>query len=463
MCSFIFTNRAIEDLNWVNFYSQRRGPDLTNVIDLDGYYLVHNLLSITGRFSPQPFLDGDTLCMYNGQIYGYHELMPLARSDGKCIIPAYREFGNSFASKLDGEFAIALWDREHDRLIATTDSFACKPIWYSREGSEIAVATYRSAIDRLGFKDIRKIPANTTLVFDLSSNAAPPDAITPYRFDLRQYKDSCDDWMDAFDRAVYKRTRDTREKLFIGLSSGYDSGCIAASALSQGIPFRAYSVEAQENREVLSRRLDRIPNHVFTRLKKREYEDTKRHIDRYVEDFVWTDGTDTYRVREDPATRGQAYINQHARADGYKVQLSGQGADEITSDYGIHGEKRYELSTLAGRFPEDLAAIFPWPNVFGGAQVCFINKEECVGGSFGIETRYPFLDREVVQEFLSLTQSVKNQNYKSPLYAYLLRHQFPFDKDRKIGFNANRNLKGKLFFAVSETSKRIGRRSSNRE
>jgi len=39
-------------------------------------------------------------------------------------------------------------------------------------------------------------------------------------------------------------------------------------------------------------------------------------------------------------------------------------------------------------------------------------KEEFTAGAHGVETRYPFLDREVVQEYLWLTGEVKNREYK---------------------------------------------------
>ena len=38
-----------------------------------------------------------------------------------------------------------------------------------------------------------------------------------------------------------------------------------------------------------------------------------------------------------------------------------------------------------------------------------------MAGAFGIETRYPFLDKAVVQEFLSLAPELKNGKYKSVL------------------------------------------------
>ena len=61
-------------------------------------------------------------------------------------------------------------------------------------------------------------------------------------------------------------------------------------------------------------------------------------------------------------------------------------------------------------------------------------KEEHVAGSYGIEGRYPFLDKYVVQEFLWLTTELKNREYKSPLDNYLVMNKFPYEKEQKTGF-----------------------------
>ena len=54
MCSFIVTNKNIENLDTVNFYSQKRGPDNTSIQKVNNITFVHNLLSITGEFTTQP-------------------------------------------------------------------------------------------------------------------------------------------------------------------------------------------------------------------------------------------------------------------------------------------------------------------------------------------------------------------------------------------------------------------------
>ena len=122
------------------------------------------------------------------------------------------------------------------------------------------------------------------------------------------------------------------------------------------------------------------------------------------------------------------------------VGLSGQGSDEILSDYGMNGTKLSQNSTLCGYFPDSLEAVYPWPNFFGGANRCYLLKEEYVTGSHGIEGRYPFLDKLLVQEFLWLSSTLKNSAYKAPLSSYLKRSGFPTDFGQKRGFNATHKL-----------------------
>ena len=127
------------------------------------------------------------------------------------------------------------------------------------------------------------------------------------------------------------------------------------------------------------------------------------------------------------ATVGLASIYTLANQEGRKVNISGQGADEIMTDY-----SQWPWATqLKGVFPEKLEV---WRNFDGNYQRAYLTKEEHIAGAHGIETRYPFLDRDVVQEFLWLTPELKNRTYKAPLHEYLRRHDYPFDAGKKTGF-----------------------------
>lgn len=57
-----------------------------------------------------------------------------------------------------------------------------------------------------------------------------------------------------------------------------------------------------------------------------------------------------------------------------------------------------------------------------------------MAGAYGIEARYPFLDRALVQEFLSLSSKLKNWKYKSVLRYYLEINGYPCAFDQKFGF-----------------------------
>ena len=64
----------------------------------------------------------------------------------------------------------------------------------------------------------------------------------------------------------------------------------------------------------------------------------------------------------------------------------------------------------------------------------YIAKEEYVSGMYGLEARYPFLDKKVVQEFLWLDSDLKNKYYKSVLHNYCVENDYPFAMGEKVGF-----------------------------
>ena len=131
----------------------------------------------------------------------------------------------------------------------------------------------------------------------------------------------------------------------------------------------------------------------------------------------------------------QNFLAEHISKKKYKVVLSGSGADETISDYGFNKVKHYGHSTIGGYFPEDLTSVFPWKNFFGNTQRAYLMKEETVTGTWGVEGRYPFLDKQVVQEFLWLSNDLKNKHYKSVIHNYLTSNNYPFEENQKVGFN----------------------------
>ena len=431
MCSFLFTNKKVTDVGYANFYQKFRGPDDTNIVQdtENGFTFVHNLLSITGDKTNQPFSKDDVVCMFNGEIYNHLDFGDY-KTDGECLIDLYLEFGDSFTTKLDGEFAIVLFDYRKGKLLLSTDVFATKPIWVSFTNDLFGVSSYHSALNRLDFAEIKKIEANTTEVYSFDNF----DLINKFeikKFDLNQHKRSYQDWILAFEKSIAKRTQNTREKIYIGLSSGYDSGAIAKELNMQNVTFKAFSIIGKENEDIIRERCSLLKDTEIIRLDDKQYSETKTFLSKYCEDY----NHNNYRVLDDKACQGLGYISSLAQKENYKIYFSGQGADEIISDYGWGGSKIYPHSQFGGLFPNNLKELFPWNSFYNGTQTDYINKEECVAGCYGMETRYPFLDVELVQEFLWLTADLKNKSYKSCLKEYLSFKDFPFDENAKCGFN----------------------------
>eukprot|EP00966_Prymnesium_polylepis_P002949 67332-Prymnesium_polylepis.1 len=108
----------------------------------------------------------------------------------------------------------------------------------------------------------------------------------------------------------------------------------------------------------------------------------------------------------------------------------------------MDGKAIYPHSCFRGVFPQNLSenGFFPWCSFYKGSQRAFLMKEELTSGTHGIEGRYPFLDPDVVQEFLWLSAEVKNSEYKRPVADFLRAGAFPNAWNAKHGFKARENL-----------------------
>lgn len=443
MCSILFSTKYNnENLDDINYYLKFRGPDHTNVKHINNNLFIHNLLSITGQFKPQPYEQDDICLIYNGEIYNYKQFGDYS-SDGECLIPLYKEYGDEFVKKLDGEFAICLVDYNKKIIVLSSDIFKTKPLFYSLDDDSFGCSSYKTPLEKLNYKNITKANPNTTYTFCLKTFKLIKEQEV-FKFDLNQYKQTYDDWISAFSNSIEKRTKNTDKKIFIGLSSGYDSGLIFSELLKNKTNFYSFSLLGSENEQIVLKRLDlKTENSTCYRLYKEDsvYNFSHMTIKNRTEPFYYTIHSSSSDYNEyntlltsDGGSNNFATICRAAKKYECKICLSGSGADEIISDYGFNGNKMYPHSNFGGKFPNDLSSIFPWASFYGSTLESYLAKEEYVGGAFGIEMRYPFLDKDVVQEFLWLHQDLKNKEYKAPIDYYFNKNNFPYAKLEKRGF-----------------------------
>jgi asparagine synthase (glutamine-hydrolysing) len=138
-----------------------RGPDDAG-LHVDGpVALGHRRLSILdleGGHQPMLSADGRRAIVYNGEVYNFRELREelegrgrvfRTRSDTEVVLAAYEEFGTEFAQRLNGMFAIALWDGDAQRLLLVRDRLGVKPLYYSATDRRLAFASEIKALLRL--------------------------------------------------------------------------------------------------------------------------------------------------------------------------------------------------------------------------------------------------------------------------------------------------------------------------
>lgn len=445
MCGLLFiasndSAKYIDNLIHIDQELINRGPDSRSIYQRGRYIFSHYLLSITGNHAAQPQVDGDRVTLFNGEIYNYREF------NTNHEINAFSDMSLDIDSMLDrlnyinGEYASIIFCAASKKVVAITDTFGTKPLWigYSTNSSDWAICSYPSILAKLGFNKSAQFKSSTVVILDastghvLSSHAHSP-------FDLKQYKQNYDEWFQVFEESIMLRLN-TNHASVVPLSSGYDSGCIAAAAVRKGLKTQFVTITAEENTEILKARSNYLSaNHTFL-------EPTFAEL-KYYSEALKTGAPDfNYRkfmpnanlfMSQDPGAIGLSMICRYSKESfDAKVLLSGQGADEIFCDYGFNKKKLSSNSHIAGFFPQNLNSIFPWPNFYGGVNRCYLSKDEYVSGLNSMEGRYPFLDKKVVQEFLWLTSSLKNRRYKAPLAEYLDATGFPYVENEKKGFNA---------------------------
>lgn len=137
-----------------------RGPDG------DGYYVdprgmcglaFRRLAIIDLATGDQPIANetGSIQLVFNGEIYNYRTLRDeLAAKghqfrtevDSETIVHAFEEWGTDCFARLEGMFAIAIWERDEQRLTLARDRFGKKPLYYTNDAHGTCFASEIKAI-----------------------------------------------------------------------------------------------------------------------------------------------------------------------------------------------------------------------------------------------------------------------------------------------------------------------------
>lgn len=152
-----------------------RGPDAEGIyVDKQtGLALGHRRLSIIdlSNAANQPIYDssGRYVMVYNGEVYNYLELHqkyipsyhPRTTSDSEIILQLFIELGPGFVTRLNGMFALAIYDTHEKQLYVFRDRLGVKPLFYIQQHGYFAFASEIKALEQTGIRlsfNLQSIP-----------------------------------------------------------------------------------------------------------------------------------------------------------------------------------------------------------------------------------------------------------------------------------------------------------------
>lgn len=353
-----------------------RGPDGYGFYDDADVGLAHARLAIidpTGGAQPIHNEDRSVWVVFNGEIFNYLELrQDLSRrghcfythSDTEVIVHLYEEYGLRFLDHLNGQFAIALWDRPQRRLVLARDRTGIRPLYYTRSGETLRFASEVKALQvdprisrRLDPHALAQVftywaPLAPTTVFADVAQLPPGHVLTAEsgRIAIEQYWDwSFPDHPIVAARPIEDHAEELRELLIdavrlqlradvpVGayLSGGLDSAVIASIIKNfTQAPLRTFSLTFDDPEFDESRFQGEMVQALTTEHTALRCE--PHHIGEAFPLALWHAETPVVRTAPIPLM----LLSGAVRRAGYKVVLTGEGADEVFGGYDLFKEAK---------------------------------------------------------------------------------------------------------------------------
>ena len=354
-----------------------RGPDETGFLVDGPVGLGHARLSIidlAGGQQPMGNEDGSVQVVFNGEIFNYVELRAelVARghtlathSDTEVLVHLYEDHGDAFVDHLVGQFAIALWDASRRRLVLCRDRVGIRPLFWTLTGDRLLFASEVKALfaideverrldlPALGqaltfwapvapatpFDGVFALPPGHVMAVEDGRVGEPRPywdwAFAPHDADEERPFDSYVEEMRAL-LADSVRLR-LRSNVPVGayLSGGLDSAIIAALVKQWNAkPLRTFSVRFEDD-EFDEGRYQRA---LVARLGTDHTEVLCKRADIAAAFPRTVLHTEAPIVRTAPTPL--MLLSARVREEGYKVVLTGEGADEVFAGYDLFKEAR---------------------------------------------------------------------------------------------------------------------------
>lgn len=345
-----------------------RGPDDRGLYIDDHAGLGFCRLSIVdleGGHQPMGSDDGAIQIVFNGEVYNHNVLREELKnaghhfktsSDTEVLLRLYERYGVKAFERLNGMFAVAVWDKRNKVFHLVRDRLGVKPLYYSNVGGALVFGSEIKAILTSGYiakrineralwdyLTFRYVPAPETIWHGIMK--LPPAHMLTMKIDdvcpklsrwwdipnqqslsIKSDSEYEAEFENLFEDAVALRMR-ADVPVGITLSGGLDSSAVVAAASSNTNNLKTFSVSFSNSPQT-----DELP---YAREVAKEFSTDhheviigeKEFMD-FLPEFVWYTDEPLADLASIPLYYVSRLASQHV-----KVVLSGEGSDEVLAGY----------------------------------------------------------------------------------------------------------------------------------
>lgn len=355
---------------------KHRGPDQSGVYVSDYVGLGSVRLSIIDLSSgtmPISNQDNSLWIVFNGEIYNHMELREdliqknhifKTRSDTEVILHLYEEYGPECLKKLNGQFAIAIWDKHKEELFLARDRVGIRPLFYTQTKSAFVFAseikafmeypevslkfsnkalseyvTFWTALSpNTVFENVFEVPPGTYMLVNhkgIKSNTYwELPIVKPNAYNFTTVEEAATAFENIFLDSIKLRLR-ADVPVAAYLSGGIDSS-ITTSFIKQVSPNRlkTFSIGFTET-DFDESAYQNIAASYF----KTEHSSvtcSEQDISNYFKEVVWFAEAPLLRTAPTP----MGLLSKNVRDHNIKVVITGEGADELLGGYNIFKETK---------------------------------------------------------------------------------------------------------------------------
>jgi len=407
-------NVSIDCLKAMINMIHHRGPDGTGFKLFDGAGLAHARLSIIDlQTGDQPIHNEDRTIwtIFNGEIFNYIELRNelinkghkfYTKSDTEVIVHLYEEYGIDFVNRLNGQFAISLYDTRNKRLLLIRDRIGIVPLFYTQHDSRLYFASEVKALlavlrhaPNINYNALDQIftfwsPVSPETIFKDIYEVSPGHMVIVENNTVKDIKywdwefPYNDNYLAGNDNSLANELEELlidatkirlRSDVPVGayLSGGLDSSVLVALIHHYGdVPLRTFSIRFDDDSLDESRYQKLMIQYINT-----EHSHVQCYRNSIANNFINTIwNTETPILRTAPVPMG--LLSGLVREQGYKVVLTGEGSDEVLGGYDIFKEakiRQYWAKNPTSTFrPALLKRLYPYLDLTKSQTLTYLKR-----------------------------------------------------------------------------------------